>query len=406
MAFFRWVVAILISIQAIALPAHAGINLFEQGRAQLGERGLTFEALTTQDYVSVINGGLIRKDSWVGLTELMLTWETAKSGLWQGGKFFVHGTSTNGHLKPTGELTGDVQAVNNNEAPRSVRLYEAWYEHALMDGEISLLTGLHDINSEFVVSNAAGLYLNGAFGITPCITSNVPTSAYPLAALAARIKWTPNEEWDFLAAVYDGDPGSSTVNTHSTHLAVKSQDGLLAIAEAGRYYHVHTYGTPLPGTLKAGAWHSSRNAADVSSVDENGNAVPYDDNYGAYAMVEQMLWQEKEGQGLTVFFIGAGAPQNRNTLDRHIAAGVNYTGLIPGRDVDSLGLAFTNASFSNKARAANGKKRAETAIEGTYRVELNKHMALQPDIQYVINPNGDPAIKNATVLTIRTEISF
>ena len=143
-----------------------------------------------------------------------------------------------------------------------------------------------------------------------------------------------------------------------------------------------------------------------SDVDGNGDAVLHDDNYGGYAVLDQMVWREKDDQGLSVFFMGGGAPQNRNTVQRHIAAGLNYTGLIPGRDADQAGVAFTSAYLSNKSRAASGKERGETTLEGTYRVQVNDNIAIQPDIQYVINPSGDRAIKNASVFTLRTEINF
>jgi len=400
---FRMISLVLIlSFGSIVLVQANGST---DAKEVLAKRGLSFELSEKFDYVNVYKGGLVQKDTVVGLAEIGLTLDTQKAGLWTGGEFYVHGTNVHGGLKPTGELVGDLQGVNNDEGPRTTRLYEAWYQHHLFEDRLAILAGLHDLNADFMVSEYAGLYLNGAFGVPTTLTANVGASVYPLAAPAARIKVKPIENLEILAGIYDGDPGDADINEHSTHIALKSQDGLLSIGEIGWHYRL-PINKELSGFIKAGAWHHSGRFEDVSAVDENGDALPYDDNYGGYVIIDQKLYREKDEQGLGVFFMGSGAPQNRNTVDRHIAAGFNYTGLIPTRDADVSGIAFTSSSFSNKQRASTGFKRAETSIEGTYQIKISDNISLQPDIQYVMCPSGDPAIKNASVFSLRTEISF
>jgi porin len=50
--------------------------------------------------------------------------------------------------------------------------------------------------------------------------------------------------------------------------------------------------------------------------------------------------------------------------------------------------------------------RAETAIEVTYLAQINEWLAIQPDFQYVVHPNTNPAVKNAAVFQLRGEIAF
>ncbi len=365
--------------------------------------GLTINVSETADYVSVTNGGLDQKDSFVGLLRLEMTLNTQKAGWYTGGEFYVQGINAQGGLKPTDELVGDLQAVNNNAAPRTTRLFQAWYQQHWWDDRLAFLAGLHDLASDFMVSDYASLYLNDAFGPSTTLTANVPSSVYPLAAPAARIKIKPLEDIEILAGVYDGDPGDPDINEHSTHISLKSQDGLLGIAEGAWHYKIPG---DMSGTIKAGAWHHSGNFSDVSAVDGNGDPVKHDDNYGGYAIIDQMIYRERDEQGLGIFFRGAGAPQNRNTVDRHICAGFNYTGLIPKRDIDVLGIAFTDSSLSNKLKESNGFKRSETTFEGTYQINISDHFFIQPDFQYVLGPSADPSIKNASVFTLRTQINF
>jgi porin len=341
---------------------------------------LTIAGGETFDFVSVYKGGLDQKETYVGLAELEVTFETQKAGLWHGGTFFVHGINVHSDAKPTAQLVGDLQGVNNNEAPRTTRLYQLWYEQTFLEERLSLLGGLHDLNTDFMFSDNAGLYVNGAFGLSPVLWANVGTSVYPLTAPGARAKIKAAQNWELLAGIYDGDPGDADINEHNTHLALKSQDGLLSIIESDFHFKLPLQ-DGLPGTLKEGIWYHSGTFQDE------------DDNYGAYAIIDQMIYREEKAQGLSLFFMGSGAPKNRNAVDRHIAAGANYVGLLPGRDEDTLGVAFTSAS-------------SEKTLEGTYMVKVNDHLSIQPDFQYVMNPSGDPAIKNASVITLRTRLTF
>lgn len=49
---------------------------------------------------------------------------------------------------------------------------------------------------------------------------------------------------------------------------------------------------------------------------------------------------------------------------------------------------------------------SEIEIELTYRIHLGDHLALQPDLQYVINPSGTRDVRDALVLGVRLEVGF
>ena len=146
---------------------------------------------------------------------------------------------------------------------------------------------------------------------------------------------------------------------------------------------------------------------DVTAFDINGDPVSYNNNYGGYAIIDQDVFKINNDQGLSVFFTGGGAPQNRNSVQRSLQGGLNYTGLIPRREKDVMGLAFTNAQISNKLRAStDGLSRCETTYELTYQAKINDYISIQPDFQYVSRPSGDKGIKNGSVFILRTDILF
>ena len=111
-------------------------------------------------------------------------------------------------------------------------------------------------------------------------------------------------------------------------------------------------------------------------------------------------------------FLQAGIGDNRvNRFGSYLGAGLTVTGPFEARSADEigLGLAFArNGSHYTRAQTAQGLpvENAEKSIELTYLTQLNSWLALQPDVQYIINPNTTPALSNALAVQLRFEIMF
>lgn len=76
--------------------------------------------------------------------------------------------------------------------------------------------------------------------------------------------------------------------------------------------------------------------------------------------------------------------------------------MVPGRDNDILGVAFTYlpmtksaSGFDADSNAFNGTnapvRDCEAQIELTYQTPLNSWLTLQPDFQYILHPGGNVA---------------
>jgi porin len=48
----------------------------------------------------------------------------------------------------------------------------------------------------------------------------------------------------------------------------------------------------------------------------------------------------------------------------------------------------------------------EATVELTYLLQVGKHLALQPNLQYVMRPGTDPNEKNALAAALRFELSY
>lgn len=95
-----------------------------------------------------------------------------------------------------------------------------------------------------------------------------------------------------------------------------------------------------------------------------------------------------------------------NAVGSYAGGGLVLTAPFRGRDDDALGIAVNRAMFGDRARALGGLEAAETTLELTYGAQITDWLGIQPDLQYVINPSGDPARRNAVVLGVSITLSI
>ena len=198
-------------------------------RSALAEKGIDIEAVATVDVLGVVSGGIEQGVESPANFDLAVQIDTGKAGWWNNGTLRLYLLGNTGG--DTTNLLGALQVASNIEAPDTVKLYEAWYEHKFVDDKLSVLAGLHDLNSEFYVSDLGGVFLNSSFGNGQEIGQIAP-SIFPTTAMAVRVKVSPTETTYVMGAVYDGVPGDPT-DPYGTHVDFNDHDGVLAIGEAG-----------------------------------------------------------------------------------------------------------------------------------------------------------------------------
>ncbi len=348
-----------------------GLFLLWQNSA-LAEEPVVVEASYIGEYVENLSGGVKQDSLTHGTADLTVTVDTEAAGMWSGGTLFAEVLYN--HDDDPSAFIGDAQAASNIADGKRSRLQQLWFDQAFGDN-VSFLVGTHDLNSEFDASEYGSLFLNSSFGIGPEISGNVGTSLWPEAGMATRLS-VHGEQGYFNIAVYDGDPSTRKVD--------KKAEGLMYIGEAAWLNGDAAY--------KAGAWLHSAN-----KVAPNGKV--YSNDYGAYAVVDQPL-SEDVGMFLQIGY----ADGKRNDISKYVGAGIVATGLIPGRDDDTLGLAVAYAGFSSSYSKLNGLTKSETAIELTYDIVINDWINIHPAYQRIQNPGGDPTLAAANVVMLRIDV--
>src|SRR6185369_5099155 len=132
--------------------------------------------------------------------------------------------------------------------------------------------------------------------------------------------------------------------------------------------------------------------------------------HGGYALLEWPVLQGDSRQ-LNAFMRLGVADGDTQQIAAHFSAGAVVARPFLGREGEALavGVAIAeNGAEFRRAERLRGRavERRETALELTYRVDLTPWLAVQPDLQYVINPGADPTRKDALVVGVRFQATW
>jgi len=171
--------------------------------------------------------------------------------------------------------------------------------------------------------------------------------------------------------------------------------------------------SPYDGKLALGGWYYTAEFDDLSKRDAQGRSLRRRGSGGAYVLADEVVLRASAPSSRQVRAFGElGAGDSRvNRFGFYAGAGVVVSGLLPALDNDELGLAFAAARNGShfidlQRRSDVAVTRTETAVELTYLLQIGKHVALQPDLQYVVHPGTDRARKDALVAALRFELSY
>lgn len=319
---------------------------------------------------------------------------------------------------------GDIQRLDNIDAPTSWRIYEAWVQEYLAGDRLSLLAGLYNVNSEFDVVSSADLFLNSSFGIEPAMGQsglNGP-SIFPVTSLAFRTRALIDRGWRVQAVVADGVPGDPA-RPGGTHIHLGGGDGALLVAEVA-------YQRPAAGELPSGADESTMRRRRAGRTEEEAPhdlevgvgvwrytghvPAPADARPGAplpsggtggYLIGEKRLTGPDAGARELWAFAMLGIAQERASLvSESVVAGVTAAGFVPGRPDDRFGLGLAAARRSPRLTGtAPGYPMWEVTLEASYQLAVDRAVSIQPDLQFIHHPAAVPSAADALVLGLRLE---
>jgi porin len=425
----------------------AGVGFFEQDRLSgslfeggLADKGVEIFGGYTVDVFGNTTGGLKTGTVYTGLLDFGVNLDLEKMVGWEGASVNTTWLWLSGR-DASEDLADNFLTISNIAGFNTLRMFELWFQQTVWDDKFSLRIGQLAADSEFVISDHAGLFINAAFGWPAFTYMNLPEGGpgYPMGTPGARLSFSPVEWFTFMTAAFQGNVFAQDVNRHGFRWRLDAETGFTFLNEAQVRWNQREEETGLAGQFKAGAWFQTGENADALSESTSSG------NYGFYAIVDQSLFREpgagnatpsglskdgktvvdakggkdfktplsyeKSNQGLGWFGRMAFTKADRNFINFYFDTGLAYTGLIPGRDADQLGVAFAYAQLSDGARSSlleegSSPIGAEMVLEVTYLAQITPWLTIQPDLQYVINPGGATNLGNALVVGGRLAVVF
>ena len=349
-------------------------------------KALTFSATATAEVWSNLKGGV--ETGTVGLT-------MADATLALDGTAFGHAgfsgelsmVATNGNSMSA--MIGDLQTASNIENDGALHLYQAWVRQVIGE-DTAVKVGILDLNADFDANDTASLFINSAHGVGPDISGSGPAGApvWPLgtAGIVAQTKLRP--DLTVQAGVFNGVPRDQDHPHAFAAIGHNRDDGVLSIGQADWIFAKDV-------RVAVGVWH---NSAKLPALDPDTTAM-VSGQTGLYGVIEGAIPGLEKTRGWIRL---GGVEPKASTLSAYFGAGLVRQGLIPGRPDDLIGISVARAQLSKGARRSDENLgSAETAIELTYAVQINEHLAIQPDLQYIIHPGGDRTLDDALVIGVR-----
>jgi len=357
-------------------------------RSGLGESGVTVDLTLVVDGTQVVSGGAARNEAVRGLFDVAVAADMAALAGIEGAVLFLDAYSLFGE-QDSG--AGNIQGVSNIDAEVRDQIAELWWEQLFLDDRLRVKVGKVEANSEFAWVEYGGELIGPAWAISPNVLG-IPT--YPETAVSFNAEWTPDDRHWVRVGVYDGAAQSGRrTGVHGVGSVFGAPSDLWLALEVGRTWNA--------GRLGVGAWRAT------GDFDEFSGGVA-DGSNGFYAVFDQTLAQEVDAAGEPLSSTGlfarlAYADPEVSEVELHLATGVQWTGLLAARPSDVCGCGVSIAELSSEAGFDDDR---EVVLEGYWGFQVTPAIALKPDVQYIVDPGGDPLLDDALVLGLRVQAAF
>ncbi len=351
-------------------------------------------------------GGLDQGTSYKGDLSLSLFADMDRLMGWKGGYFLASYTYKNSGKSLSADTIGNrfpVQLDNGDEGGVS-RLVHLVLGQVFWDNAMEIVAGRIITGEDFANLPMAATSVNQAICANPVAANrSISFPTYPSAVWGARIKAKPFSNWYAQIGTYQVFEDFRSVDTSGFEFTNPDGSGLLTLGEFGYLNGTLARQTGLPGVYKGGVYYDGERVEALSTGrDAHGT-------WGMYALAQQMVYAENKEhtQGLTVWGALSYAPPDRNTVSFMAAGGLSYQGLIPGRPWDRASFIGAYGGFSSDLDGTTTYDQTfEGLLELNYRYQPAQWLFIQPDIQYVIRPDGRTDIRDAFVVSLAFGLTF
>lgn len=402
-------------------------------RSQLADDGINFNLDYTNVFQGNAHGGKSTKNGFriSGKTDIELTLDTGKMGLWPGGQFILHAESDwgDGINQKVGNLipvdfnaarVGSAEpGFGYDEGARFV--FSEWiYQQVLFEGKLILiggkLWGARAFDTNVFANDERTQFLNVAFRNNVIIPPFLPYTNLGVGAIVNPTPWlsilTAAADTDGRAkttgfeTTFHGDVDTTIIHEWAFKIKPFDLPGNQRVGFAWSCQDFQTLDPQEPfdstGMLAINLLGLERAQKVLDSLASFGNAQ---DNIMVYYNFDQYLYVEPDDpkQGIGVFGRFGWGRQNVNPVAHFYTIGMGGTGILPNRDRDSFGVGYYYMDLSNDLPSIF---HSEQGIECFYNIEVTPWLHIAPDLQVIVNPGGTDMQDVAVVYGLRMHMNF
>lgn len=304
-----------------------------------------------------------------------------------------------GVLSDTG---GFLTGFQSTPSPITSLLAVLTYEQKLLDGRLAIEVGRSNVYNNFFLPNSLDLFTHFSSALE--VTGDFNPNPFPVWSGRARYELTP--AWYLQGGIFEDNFRLALVN--GNNFSTRRASGATVLAEVG--YRTDFRTAAYPANLEAGVlWNARSGTTNLKGTGRDFIPGLQAANYGSGGVLFmqglQTVWrspQASNGPPANIAVYGSadvavGKPQ---PIDMDAIIGTNFTGFIPGRPFDALGLqahyqrlSAIEAGFETRtqqrfAGPGPAQSRNGFAFEVVGKAQLTPAISLHPFVEYFVNPDN------------------
>jgi porin len=394
-------------------------------RSRLNDQGIALSLIYTSEAADNPRGGDAEKAAYADEWAFGATFDLQKLAGLTAAKVHITISDRNGRdLDETADLHTLMAVQEIYGRGQTWRLSEFWYQQGWFDDRWVWKVGRLPVGENF--GSFSCNFQNLTFcGSQPGSVRGDYWYNYPVSQWATRVDIALNRLLKLNVGIYQVNP-TYISNSWAAHNGVLPD---FPSGTTGALIPVEADLTPsawvLPGDYKLGVWYETSTLSDVYFDINNqplvltgAPALPRHGSEGAYLSFVQQVSGVPHAQGAQVFLNVTQADERTSpALDRQVALGVQYKGIVAARKNDTLGLAWGTSHVNSRVAADERLMDDYTASRvpvqtSEYDAELFygwtpfPFVTLRPNLQYVVHPGGSQAYDNELVVGLKTTLKF
>jgi porin len=387
-----------------------------------------FDALT--EFAGNVSGGTKQGATFAGQEALSVDIDWQRLAGLEG--FSTHLIMVNRWGANDSTLFGDrllpVQEIYGAGGNVAAHLVSAYVQEKLFDGRLDLAAGRMNVENDFGSSPLYCNYMNNVLCGDPKALpgGDIGHSAYPDGVWGGRVRVRPRPDIYFAAGVYEVSQGLYGNDFRSGFEFDDAQNsGVYVPVEIG--WEPRFGDSKLPGHYRIGFGYDSSNTftyfSSALTTPAGAKAPTHSGNTQVWFLADQMLVRQGPGPQDGIIVMGGyihNDPVNSVYADQFFLGALDR-GFWGARPQDAVAMLFSYNTVSSQlgkvqaleqayglplSNGATGVQTHEMILEVNYNIHVYRGLSFQPDYQYVIRPNAQANIHNASVFGFRAHVWF